>query len=96
MPIDFTSTDTAFGIFVGLGLSAAAGLRIFIPLLAASVASLTGHLELASGSDWIGTTPALVGFAVAAAVEIAAYLIPFLDNVLDAWQRRPRRWPAPS
>ena len=84
MPIEFTSTDTAFGVFVGLGLSAAAGLRIFIPLLAASVASLTGHLELASGFDWIGTTPALVGFAVAAAVEIAAYLIPFLDNVLDA------------
>ena len=84
MPIEFTSTDTAFGVFVGLGLSAAAGLRIFIPLLAASVASLTGHLELASGFDWIGTTPALVGFGVAAAVEIAAYLIPFLDNVLDA------------
>jgi hypothetical protein len=84
LSIDFTSTDTAFGVFVGLGLSAAAGLRIFIPLLAASVASLTGQLELASGFDWIGTTPALVGFAVAAAVEIAAYLIPFLDNVLDA------------
>ena len=64
MPIDFTSTDTAFGVFVGLGLSAAAGLRIFIPLLVASAASLTGHLELASGFDWIGTTPALVGFAV--------------------------------
>ena len=84
LPIDFTSTDTAFGVFVGLGLSAAAGLRIFIPLLVASAASLTGHLELASGFDWIGTTPALVGFAVAAAVEIAAYLVPFLDNVLDA------------
>ena len=65
-------------------MSAAAGLRIFIPLLVASAASLTGHLELASGFDWIGTTPALVAFAVAAAVEIAAYLVPFLDNVLDA------------
>ena len=84
MPIDFTSTDTAFGVFVGLGLSAAAGLRIFIPLLVASVASLTGHLELASGFDSDRDEPALVGFAVAAAVEIAAYLVPFLDNVLDA------------
>lgn len=82
--IDLTSSETAFGVFVGLGLSAAAGLRIFVPLLVASAASLTGQLELASGFDWIGTTPALVGFAVAAAVEIVAYLVPVLDNALDA------------
>ena len=82
--VDLTSTDTAFGIFVGLGLSAAAGLRLFVPLLVASVASATGHLELAPEFDWIGTTPALVGFAVAAALEVCAYLVPFLDNALDA------------
>jgi hypothetical protein len=82
--VDLTSTDTAFGLFVGLGLSAAAGLRLFVPLLVVSAASLTGHLELAPGFEWIGTTPALVGFAVAAALEIGAYLVPLLDNALDA------------
>jgi len=82
--IDVTSTETAFGVFVGLGLSAAAGLRVFVPLLVASAASVSGHLELAGGFEWIGTTPALVGFAVASALEIAAYLVPFLDNMLDA------------
>jgi hypothetical protein len=55
-----------------------------VPLLVASAASLTGHLELAPEFDWIGTTPALVGFAVAAALEVGAYLVPLLDNALDA------------
>jgi len=82
--VDLTSTDTAFGLFVGLGLSAAAGLRLFVPLLVASAASLTGHLDLAPDFEWIGTTPALVGFAVAAVLEVGAYLVPLLDNLLDA------------
>lgn len=55
-----------------------------MPLLVASAASLGGHLELAPGFDWIGTTPALVGFAVAAVLEIGAYLVPLLDNALDS------------
>ena len=55
-----------------------------MPLLVASAASLSGHLELAPGFEWIGTTPALVGFAVAAVLEVAAYLVPLLDNALDA------------
>jgi len=71
-------------VSVGLGLSAAAGLRLFVPLLAMSAAAASGHLELTSTFDWIGTTEALVGFAVAAVLEIGAYLIPFLDNALDA------------
>jgi hypothetical protein len=54
-----------------------------VPLLALSAASLGGHLELSSSFDWIGTWEALIGFGVAAALEIAAYLIPFLDNALD-------------
>ena len=48
-----------------------------------SIASLSGHLELSSTFDWIGTWEALVGFGVAAVLEIGAYLIPFLDNALD-------------
>ena len=55
-----------------------------MPLLVASAAAMSGQLELASGFDWIGTTPALIGFAVAAALELVAYLVPLLDNALDA------------
>ena len=69
---------------MGLGLSAAAGLRLFVPLLVASAASMSGHLDLAPGFEGIGSTPALVGFGVAAALEVVAYLVPLLDNALDA------------
>lgn len=71
-------------ICLGIGLSAACGFRIFLPLLCLSVASLTGQVHLDSSFAWIGTTPALVAFAVATAVEIAAYYIPFVDNLLDS------------
>jgi Domain of unknown function (DUF4126) len=82
--IELTDSDTLLRILVGVGLSAAAGLRLFVPLLVLSGASLAGLVELASGFDWIGTWPALVGFGVATALEVAAYLVPFLDNALDA------------
>src|SRR6266704_2988656 len=80
----FKSMETLLSICVGIGLSAACGFRIFVPLLLMSVASLTGHLTLAHGFEWVGSYPALVTFAVATSVEIAGYYVPWVDNVLDA------------
>jgi len=71
-------------IAVGVGLSAACGFRVFVPLLLMSGASLLGHLELAPEFAWVGTVQALAGFGVATALEIVAYAIPWLDNALDA------------
>lgn len=68
---------------LGLGLAASCGFRIFVPMLGLSIAALTGHLELASGFEWIGTTPALVCFSVATIAEIAAFYVPWVDNALD-------------
>lgn len=76
--------DTILGVAVGLALSAAVGLRIFVPFLVMSVAAATGHLPLAAGFEWIGTTPALIAFAVATVLEVTAYYVPWLDNLLDA------------
>lgn len=76
--------ETLFSILLGIGLSAAAGFRIFVPLLVVGVASRTGYLPLAEGFDWMGSTPALVTFAAATVVEILAYYIPWVDNALDA------------
>jgi hypothetical protein len=70
-------------ICLGIGLSAACGLRVFVPLLVMSIASLSGHLTLAHGFEWIGSYQALVAFAVATCVEIAGYYIPWVDNLLD-------------
>ncbi|MEM8996355.1 MAG: DUF4126 domain-containing protein, partial [Acidobacteriota bacterium] len=70
-------------ISVGLGLAAACGFRIFVPLLIISAAHNTGHLELAGGFEWMGSTPALATFGVATVAEILAYWVPFVDNLLD-------------
>lgn len=75
--------DIVMGLVVGIGLSAACGFRIFVPLLGMSIAHLAGHLELAEGFAWIGTWPALIAFGSATILEIGAYYIPWLDNVLD-------------
>jgi hypothetical protein len=49
-----------------------------------SVAGYTGYLELSGGFEWVGTLPALIAFATATALEIAAYYVPWVDNVLDS------------
>jgi len=76
--------ETLLAICAGLGLSAACGFRVFVPLLVMSIAVHSGHLNVASGFDWIGSTPALVTFSLATALEIGAYYIPWLDNFLDS------------
>ncbi len=48
-----------------------------------SASAYTGHLELSAGFQWVGTLPALVAFAAATILEIAAYYIPWVDNMLD-------------
>jgi hypothetical protein len=76
--------DMLLGLIVGIGLSAACGFRVFVPLLGMSIASMTGHIHLASGFDWIGTWPALLSFATATVLEVGAYYIPWIDNIMDA------------
>ena len=76
--------DPLLGIPVGLALSTAAGLRVFIPLLITSLAARSGYLALTPGMSWIASDAALVAFATAAIVEIGAYYVPWLDNAVDA------------
>jgi hypothetical protein len=77
--------ETMLSIFVGVGLSAACGFRIFVPLLIMSIASLSGHLVLSPEFEWIATYPALAAFSIATLFEISAYYIPWVDNFLDAF-----------
>jgi len=76
-------TDTFLSICVGVGLATACGLRVFIPLLAVSIASHFHHLQLGPGFLWLGSTPAVIGFSVAAGLEIVGYYIPWVDHALD-------------
>lgn len=75
--------ETLLSLMLGIGLSAACGFRMFVPFFAMSIAAVSGHLDLASGFDWIGTYPALITFAVATCIEVAGYYIPFVDELLD-------------
>ncbi len=74
---------TALSVATALGLAAACGFRVFVPMLVVSTAAKADMLALSEGFAWIGTTPALICFAVATAAEIAAYYIPVVDNFLD-------------
>lgn len=75
--------ETFLALLVGIGLSAACGFRVFVPMLVVSAAAWSGWLPLAPGFEWLGTLPALMAFAVATVVEVAGYYVPWLDNALD-------------
>jgi hypothetical protein len=71
-------------LLIGIGLSAACGLRVFVPLLLLGITSRTGYLTLAGGFEWISSDAALIAFAIATVLEVAGYFIPWLDNLLDS------------
>jgi Domain of unknown function (DUF4126) len=76
-------SDLALSVVLGVALAAATGFRVFLPMLIASGAAYTGHLHLDDGFAWLGTPPALIMLSVAALVEVLAYYIPVVDNLLD-------------
>ncbi|MEA4917964.1 DUF4126 domain-containing protein [Proteiniphilum sp.] len=75
--------ETISAIALGIGLSASTGFRVFIPLLVAGLASHFGLLPLGENFAWMGSVPALISFSIATVVEVLAYYIPFVDNLLD-------------
>ena len=70
-------------ICLGIGLSASCGFRVFVPLLAANLAAKFNLYHFSSGFEWMGGTTATIIFAVATVLEIGAYYLPFVDNLLD-------------
>lgn len=71
-------------VAVGLGLAAACGFRVFLPLFMISLTSHLGFLKLAGTFEWMSSWPALIAFGSATLLEIGAYYIPFIDNLLDS------------
>jgi hypothetical protein len=76
--------ELTLSVCLGVGLAAACGFRVFVPLLGVSVAAIAGHVQLAEDLAWVGTWPALVCFLMATVLEIGAYYVPWLDNLLDS------------
>lgn len=77
------AAETILSLCLGVGLSAACGFRVFVPLLIASLAAHAGHLKLSAGFDWLGSDAAVIALGIATVLEIGAYYIPWLDNALD-------------
>jgi len=48
-----------------------------------NLASLTGHLHLSPGFEWIGSQYCTIAFGTATLVEVLAYYVPWLDHILD-------------
>lgn len=71
------------GISLGIGLSAACGFRVFVPLLILSIAAHAGMVNLGQSMMWIGSHAAMIAFGCAAVLEIVAYKVPWLDHALD-------------
>lgn len=78
------TSETIISIFLGVGLAASVGFRVFLPLFALSLASYNGLWELNANWEWIGSLAALITFGVASLVELFAYYIPWVDNLLDS------------
>ncbi|MEZ4793487.1 MAG: DUF4126 domain-containing protein [Gelidibacter sp.] len=76
-------TETIISICLGIGLAASVGFRVFLPLFALSLASYFNLWQLNESWQWIGSLAAVITFGVATLVEIIAYYIPFIDNLLD-------------
>lgn len=76
--------ESLIGVLIGIGLSAASGLRVFVPLLGLSIAGHYGLVPLGDSFLWLASWQAMLAFGVASLLEIGAYYIPWLDHALDA------------
>ncbi|MFE3053452.1 DUF4126 domain-containing protein [Nocardia sp. NPDC059239] len=74
---------SAVGAVLGaFGLSGAAGLNAWLPLLVVGVADRVGWIDLGSSYGWLSSTPALIGIAVLLVLDLVGDKIPALDSVL--------------
>lgn len=78
-----TAVDIIFALCLGIGLAAACGFRVFVPLFIISLAQAGGYVQLAQGMQWLGSPAAMVALGFATALEIGGYYVPWLDNLLD-------------
>src|SRR5262249_36815261 len=71
-------SDLPLSVVLRLGLAAATGFRVVLPMLIMSGAAYTGHLSLDDNFAWLGTPSALM-------LSVAAlYYVPGVDNLLDS------------
>jgi hypothetical protein len=76
---------TAAGsVLAAFGLSGAAGLNAWIPLLAAGLLDRAGQLHLAAPYDALATTPGLIVLGVFFVLDFVGDKVPAVDSLLHA------------
>ncbi len=70
-------------LLVGVAISSACGFRIFIPPLVMSAGAIFIGTALPEDLAILGTFPAFFILLTATLCEVAAYYIPWVDNLLD-------------
>lgn len=68
---------------MGIGLAAASGFRVFMPMFVVSFASYLHFIPMPESMSWLAGLPALITTGIAMVVEILAYYIPYVDHLLD-------------
>ena len=76
-------TETILSLFLGVGLAASVGFRVFVPLFALSLAAHFNVIPLNESWQWLGSYIALFTLGIATIAEVLAYYIPWFDNLLD-------------
>lgn len=74
----------AISIFIGIGLAAATGFRVFTPFFLLSLATYLNWIPNNTEWTWLGSETALITTGIAMVIEVLAYYIPFIDNLLDS------------
>ena len=78
------TSETIISLFLGIGLAASVGFRVFLPLFVLSLAAYFKIWELNESWQWVGSIAAVITLGVATVVEVFTYFIPWLDNLLDS------------
>ncbi len=77
------SAELITAVAIGIGLAASAGFRVFVPLLVAAIAAKAGVMPLNESFQWLASWTSIAILGTATVVEIMAYYIPVVDNLLD-------------
>lgn len=76
--------STAGSVFAALGLSAAAGLNAWVPLLAVAVGGRLGWLDLGASYDFLQSTPAVGAIGAFLALDFVGDKVAGVDHLLHA------------
>lgn len=75
--------ESIISVFLGIGLAASVGFRVFLPLFALSLAGYYNIIPINENWNWVASSSALITLGIATLLEIFAYYIPWFDNLLD-------------